>query len=309
MSALGDHAREYLRLRRALGHDLAEAHRLLPRFVAYLDTIGAATVTVEAALTWAQQPDALPGSSVWARRMTAARGFARHMSGLDARTEIPPVGLVTFRQRRRPPFIYSAADIAALMAQVRQTIPTPLKAATVETLIGLLGATGMRVGEAIGFERRDVDWAEGLIIVRDSKFGKSRIVALQASTVDALGVYAQQRDRALPHPKSSKFFLSTAGTAVLPSDFGKAFRALLAVTGIGAGAPRPPRVHDVRHSFAVNTLTGWYRDDGDVEARLAALATFLGHKDPTSTYWYLSAVPELLGAAAGRLEAAQEARR
>jgi len=141
MTALSVHAEEYLRLRRALGHDLADAHRLLPRFVAYLDAIGAGTVTVEAALNWAQQPDANPGTSVWARRMTVARGFARHMAGTDARTEIPPVGLVTFRQRRRPPFIYSTADLAALMAHARETIPSRLRAATVETLIGLLGSS------------------------------------------------------------------------------------------------------------------------------------------------------------------------
>jgi integrase/recombinase XerD len=308
MTALSVHAEEYLRLRRTLGHDLTDAHRLLPRFVAYLDAVGVSTVTVETALSWAQQPDAHQGTSVWARRMTVARGFARHMAGIDARTEIPPVGLVTFRQRRRPPFIYSTADIAALMTHAREMIPNPLRAAAVETLIGLLGATGMRVGEAIGFQRGDVDSADGIIMVRDSKFGKSRLVPLQPSTLDALAAYAQHRDQVLPHPKSSTFFLSTAGTAVLPADFGKTFRRLLQRTGIGADAPRAPRVHDVRHSFAVNTLTSWYRNGDNVEARLAALATYLGHKDPISTYWYLSAVPELLALAAGRLEAAQQAR-
>lgn len=308
MSALVGHAGEYLQLRRSLGHDLAEAHRLLPRFVAYLDVVGAETVTVAAALAWAQQPAAAAGSSVWARRMTVARGFACYMAGVDARTEVPPVGLVTFRQRRRPPFIFSPADIAALMAQAHQAIPNPMRAATIETLIGLLAASGMRVGEAIGFERCDVDWPEALIVVRNTKFGKSRIVALHPTTVDALSVYAQQRDKTIPHPKSATFFLSTAGSAVLASDFGKAFRALLAATSVGVGAPRPPRVHDLRHSLAVNTLTRWYRDGDNVEVRLAALATHLGHKDPASTYWYLSAVPELLACAAGRLQAAQETR-
>jgi hypothetical protein len=123
MSALLDQADDYLRLRRALGHTLDQAHRLLPDFVAYLDAIGAETVTVEAALVWAQRPDADPATSVWARRMTVARGFARHMTGVDPNTEIPPLGLVRFRQRRRPPFIYSAADITALMSAARRTIP------------------------------------------------------------------------------------------------------------------------------------------------------------------------------------------
>ncbi len=247
MSALLDQADDYLRLRRALGHNLDQAHRLLPDFVAYLDAIGAETVTVEAALVWAQRPDADPTTSVWARRMTVARGFARHMTGVDPNTEIPPLGLVRFRQRRRPPFIYSAADITALMSAARRTIPTPLRAATVETIIGLLATTGMRVGEAIGFQRGDLDTAEGVITLRHSKFGKSRLVPLHASTLAALGSYAQMRDRLLPRPASTTFFVSTAGTRLFDADFGKTFRRLLQVTDVGAGAPHRPRVHDMRH--------------------------------------------------------------
>ncbi len=247
MSALSGQAGDYLRLRRALGHNLDQAHRLLPDFVAYLDAIGAGTVTVEAALVWAQRPDADPATSVWARRMTVARGFARHMAGADPDTEIPPLGLVRFRQRRRPPFIYSAADITALMSAARRTIPTPLRAATVETIIGLLATTGMRAGEATGFQRGDLDTAEGVIILRHSKFGKSRLVPLHASTLAALGSHAQMRDRLLPRPASTTFFVSTAGTRLLDADFGKAFRRLLQVTGVGAGAPHRPRVHDMRH--------------------------------------------------------------
>jgi integrase/recombinase XerD len=146
--------------RRALGHNLDQAPRLVPDFVAYLDAIGAETVTVEAALVWAQRPDADPATSVWARRMTVARGFARHTTGVDPNTEIPPLGLVRFRQRRRSLCIYSAADITELMSAARRTISTPLRAATFETIVGLLATTGMRVGEAIGFQRGDLDRAE-----------------------------------------------------------------------------------------------------------------------------------------------------
>jgi len=302
MTALANHAEEYLRLRRALGHKLDDAHRLLPRFVAYLDAIGAGTVTIETALAWARRPDADPASSVWMRRMTVARGFARHMAGVDPSTEIPPLGLVTFRQRRRAPFIYSNADIAALMAHARDTIPTPLRAATIETLIGLLAATGMRVGEAIRLERPDVVWADALIVVRDSKFGKSRLVPLDPSTIAALGDYAKQRDRLQPHPASRTFFVSTVGTALRHCDIGRTFCKLIDATRVGAGAANRPRIHDVRHTFAVRTLVGWYRDGHDVQARLPRLATFLGHRDPISTYWYLSAVPELLSLATARLE-------
>ncbi len=309
MSALLDHANEYLRLRQVLGHDLAEAQRLLPAFVVYLDMIGAETVTVEAALQWAQRPDAGPTTTVWARRMTVARGFARHMAGVNPHTEIPPLGLVTFQQRWRPPFIYTGADIAALMSAARSSVPTPMRAATVETLIGLLAATGMRVGEAIRFERTDLDTAEGLIVVRQSKFGKSRLVPLHSSTLDALCSYANKRDRFLPRPASPTFFVSIAGTRLLPADFGKTFRKLVHITGVGVGAPHRPRVHDLRHSCAVHTLEQWYRTGEDVEALLPRLATALGHRDPRSTYWYLSAAPELLALAAARLEADQEERR
>jgi integrase len=238
------------------------------------------------------------------RRMTVARGFARHMAGVDPATEVPPLGLVTFRQRRRQPFIYSDADIAALMAHAWQTIPTPLRAATMATLIGLLAATGMRVGEAIRLERPDVLWADELIVVRDSKFGKSRLIPLHGSTVDALADYADRRDGLQPHPASPTFFVSTVGTALLYCDVCHTFRRLVDVTGVGVAAARRPRVHDVRHSFTVRTLMPWYLDGDNVQARLPQLATFLGHRDPSSTYWYLSAAPELLALAAARLEPA-----
>src|SRR5689334_16450959 len=143
-----------------LGHELADAGRLLPRFVAHLDGIGAEVISVEAALAWAQQPPARPGSKVRARRMTVARGLARHMAGIDPRTQIPPLGLLPYHQRWRPPFIYSGADIAVLMAEVPRVVRSPLRVATYQTLIGLLAATGMRVGEALRLERGQVDWAE-----------------------------------------------------------------------------------------------------------------------------------------------------
>jgi integrase/recombinase XerD len=304
MSALSDHASDYLRLRSALGHKLGDAHRLLPRFVAYLDAVGATTVTVETALTWARRSDADPASSVWMRRMTVARGFARHMAGVDPNTEIPPLGLVTFQQRRRAPFIYSEGDIDTLMALAHQTIRTPFRATTVATLIGLLAASGMRVGEALRLERSDVMWDDAVIVVRDSKFGKSRLVPLHTSTVEALAEYAKQRDQR-PPPTSPTFFVTTVGTAVSYCDVCHTFRKLVAAGGIGSQAPSPPRIHDIRHTFAVRTLVEWYLAGEDVQAWLPRLTTVLGHREPTSTYWYLSAVPELLWLAAARLEAAE----
>ena len=308
MSALAGRAEEYLRIRRMLGHELAEAGRLLPRFVAYLDDISVTAITVEAALAWAQQPQAPPGSKVAARRMTVARGFARHMAGIDPRTQIPPLGLLPYRQRWRPPFIYSDADIQALMTEVPRIIRAPLRTATYQTLIGLLAATGMRVGEALRLECGQIDWTEGVLTVRASKFGKSREVPLSQSTVQALAAYAPVRDRWLPRPGTPAFFVSLAGTPVAYPHFGAAFRRIIQASGVGAGSPVRPRIHDMRHSFAVHTLAGWYRAGEDVSALLPRLSTYLGHSAPVSTYWYLSAAPELLALAAARLQEARETR-
>jgi integrase/recombinase XerD len=302
MSEFAVHLDEYLRVRRALGHKLADAGRLLPRFVAYLDAVGARTITVEVALAWVQQPEADPSSCVWMHRMGAVRGFARHMSGIDPANEIPPLGLVTFRRSWRQPFIFSDVDIVALMEEVPRLIPTPLRASTFQTMIGLLAATGMRVGEVIALTRSDIDWDDGVITVRNSKFNKSRELPLDPTTVEALGEYARLRDRVVTRPACVSFFISGKGTPVLYVAFSDKFRELIRSSGVGAGAPRQPRIHDVRHSFAVNTLVRWHREGQDAGPLLPRLSTYLGHLTPGHTYWYLSAAPELLSLAAARLE-------
>lgn len=307
MSALAQQAEQYLRLRRMLGHDLADAVRLLPRFVAYLDSIGAATITVEATLAWVQRPDADPASSVWMRRMTVVRGFARHMSGLDPATQVPPLGLVTFRQRWRPPFIYSTVDIQNLIAAVGHVVPTPLRAATVRTMIGLLAATGMRVGEVIRLAPTDIDWADGVVTVRNTKFGKSREVPVDPTVVAALADYADLHRRYVPQPTAT-FLSSSKATPVIYTDFATTFGKLLTRTGVGAQSPVRPRIHDLRHSFAVRTLIRWYQAGEDVAALLPRLSTYLGHLTPGYTYWYLSASPDLLALAAVRLDNAHRRR-
>jgi integrase/recombinase XerD len=305
MTALAGAARDYLRLRNSLGHDLAEYHRQLPRFVAFLEAEGLPTVTVAAALAWAQGPDVNPATSIAPRRMTIARGFARYLSGIDARTEVPPTGLIASRQRWRPPFIYSPGDIEALLAQARQLRPMP--AATHETLIGLLAVTGLRVGEAIRLDRADIDWADAVLTIRESKFGKTRMVPVLGSTLSRLERYARTRDRLCPQTATAGFFVSTAGTRLIYACAGQVFRRLRDRAGVGADADHPPRIHDLRHTFAVRALLRWYQAGDDVEARLPALSTYLGHRDPRSTYWYLSAAPELLALAASQLERSQEA--
>ena len=305
MSALSETADEYLALRRQLGHQLAEAHRLLPRFVAYLDSVGEPTVTVAAAMAWAQAPDVSPTSCVWSRRMTVARGFARHMAALDERTEVPQPGLIPNHQGWRPPFIYSPEDIDALMAEAHQS-RWRLPAATQETVIGLLAATGMRIGEVIGLNRDDIAWDDAVLTITATKFGKSRNIPLLESTMAALADYAAFRDRLCLEPSSSSFFVSRRGTRLLYPPFRLTFRRLCDLSGVGAGSSIRPRIHDVRHTFAVRTLLKWYREGADVEALLPTLSVYLGHGDPRSAYWYLSAAPELLALAATRLDLNRE---
>jgi integrase len=307
MTTFAQHAEGYLRLRRTLGYKLHDHARLLRRFTAHLDAIRAEFVTIDVALAWALEPEVPAGSVVPWMRLLVVRGFARYMAGIDPQTEVPPTGLIRNPQRRRPPFIYSDDEVQALMCQARTGIRQSLCAATYETLIGLLAATGMRSGEAINLDRADVDWTDRVLLVRRSKFGKSRYVPVDASTSDALERYAGLRDRLCPSPLDVSFFVSLRRTRLYPCAVHATFRRICRNAGVGTDAPYPPRLHDLRHTKAVNTLVGWYRDGVDVQSRLPALATYLGHRDPSYTYYYLSAAPELLACAAGLLDTAQEA--
>ena len=179
-------------------------------------------------------------------------------------------------------------------------------AATYSTLLGLLAATGMRVGEAISLDQDDVDWRRSLVTVSKSKFGKSRHVPVHGSTLSALHDYAQVRDRLCRRRRAPSFFISRAGTRVIHQNFHHVFLRLVRLTGIGGRSTRRPRLHDMRHTFAVKTLREWYRTGVDVELRLPWISTYLGHVNPSTTYWYLTATPELLAMAGDLLERAWE---
>jgi len=290
---------DYLQLRRSLGHQLADAGRVLPGFVAFLNERGLSTVTVAAAMEWATLPAANPRSTVGPRRMTAVRGFARFLAGVDPATEVPPLGLLPSPARWRGPFVFSPADIDVIMHRVGDFTPA-LRAATYVTLIGLLAATGLRIGEAIKLDRGDVDWSSAVLLIRESKFGKSRLVPVTDTTLRALSDYARLRDQLQRRVRQPSFFTSRTRQRLCYAAVSEAFRTVIDDSGIGADAPRRPRLHDLRHTFAVRTLLGWYRSGEDVQAKVPALSTYLGHREPSSTYWYLSAVPELLACAAAR---------
>lgn len=291
---------DYLTLRRGLGFKLREERLLLPGFVDFVEQTGAESVTVELALAWAKTPSGVDPFR-WKQRLSMVRGFARYVYAFDPATEVPPDGLLAYRRSRPTPFLFSDQEIAALLAAA-DTLRPLLLAVTCRTLFGLLAATGLRVGEAIDLDREDVDLARRLLTVRRTKFNKSRLLPLHPSTNDALATYKQQRDQFCPKPKAASFFVSTAGTRLQYPVVRKVFVDLANDAGIQPRSPScRPRLHGLRHSFVVNTLLGWYRDGIDVAAKLPALAAYLGHSHPASTYWYLQAIPELLAAAAQRL--------
>jgi integrase/recombinase XerD len=299
---LRDALDDYLSLRRALGFRLASAGRLLGQFVGYLEARGIDTVTTEHALAWATQPS---GVSVhWrAIRLSVVRGFAAYLHSLDPAAEVIPAGQFRAGPCRATPYLYSPAEIGSLITAAADLRPG-LRAATYQTLISLLAVTGIRIGEAIGLDDGDFDAGGELLVVRNAKYGKHRLVPLHPSAVQALARYAGLRRRACPFPASPAFFVSTAGTRLLHSNISLIFAGLAGRAGLTRrSASCRPRVHDLRHSFAVATVLDWYRDGADIAALMPRLSTYLGHIDPQHTFWYLSAAPELMALAGQRLEA------
>jgi integrase/recombinase XerD len=298
VSELRRHLDDYLQLRRALGFKLEFPGYVLPSLISYLEAAGAATITAELAVAWAGLPrGVLP--ITWAHRLGAARGFARYLKTVDPATEIPPAGVWPSVSPRPQPYIWADSDIGRLLAAARELRP-PLRAATYETLFGLLAATGMRVGEAIGLDRADTDLDGGVLTIRDGKFDRSRLVPLHPTVTSTLASYAARRDRLCPSPKTTRFFISTAGTALRTNGADRAFTELTTALGLRTEACRP-RIHDLRHSFTVRQLLDWHRAGDDVNARMPVLSAYLGHVSPEGTYWYLTAVPELMELAAARL--------
>lgn len=292
---------DYLRVRRALGYKLRLHGESLPQFVTYLEDVGAQTLTTEHALGWATLP--VGTNAVWWRqRLGMVRGFAAYLQTIDPATEVPPTGLLPARSRHATPYLYSEDEIAALITAAGELGPA-MRARTYQTLIGLLAATGMRVSETIALDREDMDFEHGALVVKNTKFGKARELPLHPSTLGALDGYLRQRDRLHLSPGERAVFISTLGTRLVYNTVNQTFVELVRRAGLKPRSARcRPRLHDLRHTFAVRTVMDGYEIDGDVQARLALLCTYLGHVDPVSTYWYLSAAPELLALAGQRLE-------
>lgn len=300
MKPLSDAINDYITLRRGLGFKLYHETWVLPAFAAFLKAHGEDVITANLALRFAQQPaEAHP--SWWASKLGIVRRFASYMQAFEPRTQVPAAALLPHRSSRAIPHLYRDDEVAAVLREAA-AIPQPLQAATYSTLIGLLAVTGMRVGEAIALELEDVDWRQEQLVVRFGKFRKARLIPLHASVMTQLTAYAGVRDRFWPRGSSPSFFVSRVGKRLVYNNVHRTFRRLVKQAQLTHRPGRPPRLHDLRHTFAVTTLRDWYQAGIDVEPRLYSLSTYLGHVSPSSTYWYLTATPALLGSAAERLQ-------
>jgi integrase/recombinase XerD len=306
MTDIREQIDDYLNLRRALGYQLRSAEFALRDYAHFLDRRGETTVTTDSAVAWASMPaDGTAG--YLAQRLGHIRAFTKYLVTFDPTAEVPPVETMRAIRERKNPHIYTDTEVMALMSCAR-TMHPPARAAAFEILIGLLAATGLRPGEAFRLAARDVDLVDGVITVRDSKFHRSRDVPLHETTVAALAEYASKRERCFPSAVTTGPFIACPPQGWLShKNVHYGFTNLLAQAAVVADeGRRPPRLHDFRHSFAVKTLRDWHRSGVDVQAKLPLLSTYLGHVNPATTYWYLSAQPELLRAAAERLEASRE---
>lgn len=301
MSHFHDAVDDYLTVRRSLGYRLERHGRLLPDFADYLEQTGTTTITVQDALAWATLPAGQPAN--WcAERLGIVRGFAAWLTATDPTVQVPPTDLLPRRPRRAVPHLFSPSQIEALLAACAQ-IRSSWRAATFRTLVGLLAVTGMRRGEALALDRDDFDPQVGRLVVRFGKFGKTRQLPLHDTTVRALAVYFDLRDHQHRGQDTAALFVSLRDRRLSNRAACTGFRQLVDTAGIvPAPGARPPRMHDLRHSFTVNTVLDAYRRGADVQALLPTLSTYLGHVDPAATYWYLSAAPELLALAGLRLE-------
>jgi integrase len=314
MSSLNDALTKYIAVRRTLGTQLREPAVTLGHFVQFLQRQGAEHITTELACRWAQQPQSAQPAT-WARRLTMVRRFASWLSAFDPRTQIPPRRVFPVRYRRKGPHIFTDQEVEQLMEQAAQLPSTTgLRALTYVTLIGLLSATGLRPGEALALDLHDVDLQNGILAVRQTKFGKSRFVPVHDSTRKALVAYTQKRDKLFAHRQTKAFLVSERGTRLGSCAARRTFAKVCCAIGLrkpaeGRRIGRGPRLQDIRHTFATRRLVDWYRAGLDVEREIVKLATYLGHVSTFHTYWYIEAIPELLQLATAQSAARQRGAR
>ena len=319
MSKLGKAADHYLALRRALGFKLGRTETRLRQFLAFMEGKRTTRITTSLALEFATEASKLDPRTK-AHRLSVVRGFARHLAATDPTIEIPPFGLLPGGCKRAHPYLYSEEELQRLLAGAK-AYPSwnrfpglfwkRFQAQTFCCLFGLLAVTGMRVGEALKLRPEDIDWNAGVLTIHHAKFGKSRLVPLHPTTVKALATFVRHRDRffaQLPSPpRLAHLFVTSRGTPIPVTQVNRVFLTISRQIGLRApNARRGPRLHDLRHRFAVETLLRWYRHGEQPDRLLPILATYLGHTHVSGTYWYLSSTPELMQAAGQRLESRWE---
>lgn len=301
---------DYLTERRRLGFQLRSHDTLLAGFARYVNAQshqGALTSAIM--VSWARQDLSRPTSpSAWANRLAKVRQFARYLKQFEPDTEIPEEAVFGSKSGRVTPHIFHEEEIVALLAAAYQLGPCgSLRPATYNTLFGLLASTGMRISEALHLHDSDVDLRHGVLSIRQTKFAKSRQLPVHPTTVEALENYRQKRAHYIPSTADMPFLISTCGQR-LGQHLSKRqpyriFHALRDDLGwINRGAHAAPRIHDLRHTFAVRCMIRWYRDGIDIDQMILALSTYMGHTKIEHTYWYLTAVPELIALAAKRYE-------
>jgi integrase/recombinase XerD len=306
MNTLREALPEYLQLRRSLGFKLQEDGRSLPHFVSFVEAHQDDYITTHRALEWAQLPiNSLP--TEWARRLGCVRSFARHRVATDSRTEVPAVGLLPHKSRRARPYLYTDEEVESLLAAALR-LPTtwhstPLRPWVFHCFLGLLAVTGLRYSEALNLHVTDLDVEHAVLTIRGAKLGKTRLIPLHASTLEALMDYLRRREALFGRDVSAYLFVNCRGKKLDQAQIHRTFYELSRAVGLrGAQANHGPRLHDFRHRFAVRVLTQWYRAGEDAERLLPVLSTHLGHVRVQDTYWYLSAWPELMTLAMSRLE-------
>lgn len=305
MIDLATEVNTYLSLRRSLGFKLADADTALADFVVFLQRHGSDHITTDLAVAWAIEP-AHTDRVWWRQRLGFVRGFAQYLQHLDPRTQVPSPDLIPAHQNRTAPYLYSQEEILALLTAAGSLQPA-LRAATYQTFLGLIAVTGLRRGEALALDRADIDPVQLLLTINNRQ--GQRQVPLHASTLAALQHYCDRVDQHFPQPVSPALFVSTRGTRLNKNSVTQTFPGLIDAAGLTGRGPRPrPRIHDLRHSYAVRQLMDWHTKQVDVDARMPMLSAVLGHRDPASTYWYLQASPELFAIVAQRLEQSQGGR-
>ena len=301
---------DYLAERHRLGFQMKSIDTLLTDFANFVaDRHHHGPLTVELMVDWAKKgKKGLGTSETWYRRMAVLRRFIRYMQQFEPQTEMPEASIFGSEPGRVAPHIYREEEIVELMAAARQIGPRgSLRPATFETLFGLMASTGLRISEAIHLRDTDVDLRSGILIVRQTKFAKSRQLPLHPSTVEALACYRRQRKRHVPTTVDISFFIGSFGR-LLGQPLGdrqihRVFNSLRdSLDWINRGGHAAPRLHDMRHTFAVRRLMHWHSEGTDVDQMMLALSTYLGHAKISYTYWYLSAVPELMALAGGKFE-------